>query len=89
MEKSTDGFLIADEDLKLRGPGEFLGKRQSGFFKFKIANMITDGTIIKQARDSAIKIIDDDPSLEGEEYENMKDVFLTNYAEQINSIFLS
>tara|TARA_B100002051_G_scaffold276611_1_gene326108 strand:+ start:2942 stop:5023 length:2082 start_codon:yes stop_codon:yes gene_type:complete len=89
MEKSTDGFLIADEDLKLRGPGEFLGKRQSGFFKFKIANMITDGTIIKQARDAAIKIIDDDPSLEGEEYENMKDVFLTNYAEQINSIFLS
>ena len=51
--------------------------------------MITDGSIIKQARDAAIKIIEDDPSLEGEEYENMKDVFLTNYAEQINSIFLS
>ena len=55
MEKSTDGFLIADEDLKLRGPGEFLEKGSQILFKFKIANMITDGSIIKQARDAELK----------------------------------
>ena len=37
MENTNDGFVIADEDLKLRGPGEFFGLRQSGFFQFKIA----------------------------------------------------
>ena len=44
---SRNGFEIADEDLKLRGPGEFFGEKQSGFVKFKIADLITDGPIIE------------------------------------------
>ena len=40
MESTNDGFKIADEDLKMRGPGAFFGIQQSGFFKFKIANLI-------------------------------------------------
>ena len=50
MESTNDGFLISDEDLKLRGPGEFFGIRQSGFLKYKIANMVTDGPILRDAR---------------------------------------
>ena len=53
MEKTNDGFIIADEDLKLRGPGQFFGLKQSGFFQYKIANMVTDGALIRQARKSA------------------------------------
>jgi len=63
MEKTNDGFKIADEDLALRGPGDYIGLKQSGFIKYKIANMITDGEIIKKARACAFNIIDDDPNL--------------------------
>ena len=42
MERTNDGFKIADEDLILRGPGDYIGFQQSGFIKYKIANLITD-----------------------------------------------
>ena len=54
---SRNGFEIADEDLKLRGPGEFFGEKQSGFVKFKIADLISDGPIIRDARMNAFEII--------------------------------
>ena len=63
MEKTNDGFAIADEDLKLRGPGEFFGLKQSGFFKYKIANMVTDGSLIRKARQAAFRLIEKDPEL--------------------------
>ena len=46
MEKTSDGFKIADDDLILRGPGDYAGFQQSGFIKYKIADMISDGPII-------------------------------------------
>ncbi len=64
MESTNDGFKIADEDLKMRGPGVFFGIQQSGFFNFKIANLITDGKILKEARSAAFSLIKDDPSLQ-------------------------
>ena len=63
MESTNDGFKIADEDLKMRGPGVFFGIQQSGLFKFKIANLISDGKILKEARRAAFALIKDDPSL--------------------------
>ena len=60
---SRNGFEIADEDLKLRGPGEFFGEKQSGFVKFKIADLITDGPIIRDARMNAFEIIKNDANL--------------------------
>ena len=60
MESTNDGFKIADEDLKMRGPGVFFGIQQSGFFKFKIANLINDGKILKEARSAAFGLIKDD-----------------------------
>ena len=64
LTKSRNGFEIADEDLKLRGPGEFFGERQSGFIKFRIADLTTDGPIIRNARMKAFDIIHNDANLE-------------------------
>jgi ATP-dependent DNA helicase RecG len=64
MEQTSDGFKIADEDLILRGPGDYIGSQQSGFIKYKIADMITDGRIIRKARKLATDIIEKDPYLE-------------------------
>lgn len=64
MEESTDGFVIADTDLKLRGPGEFFGTRQHGLPEMKIANLYTDSNILKQVQQEAKKILERDPALE-------------------------
>jgi len=62
MVDSTDGFEIAEQDLKLRGPGDLEGTQQSGMaFDLKIANIATDGQILTLARDAAQFIIDHDP----------------------------
>jgi ATP-dependent DNA helicase RecG len=57
LEKTADGFCIAEADLKLRGPGEFLGQRQSGLPKFRFGNLADDLDLIRQARELAAKLI--------------------------------
>ncbi len=79
MESTNDGFKIADEDLKLRGPGVFFGIQQSGFFNFKIANLITDGKIIKEARSAAFTIVKDDPQLQKSDNAEIKNHFQKHY----------
>lgn len=64
MEKTSDGFKIAEADLEIRGPGEFLGTRQSGLPEFRMASLIRDGLLLQQAKDSALKVIKKDPRLE-------------------------
>ena len=76
---SRNGFEIADEDLKLRGPGEFFGERQSGFVKFKIADLITDGPIIRDARMNAFEIIKNDANLTQENHMFIKQKFDDEY----------
>ncbi|MFO7611786.1 MAG: ATP-dependent DNA helicase RecG [Clostridia bacterium] len=63
MEKSTDGFYISEQDLVLRGPGEFFGTRQHGLPEFRIANIYTDMDILKKAQKAALRIISEDPCL--------------------------
>src|SRR3989338_10090266 len=63
MIKYNDGFRIAEEDLKIRGPGEFFGRRQSGLSELKIANPLTQMHLLKQAREEAIKLANLDPEL--------------------------
>ena len=67
MVKISDGFKLAEVDLKLRGPGDMLGTRQSGMLKFKLADIIYDTEILNNARNSAIKILRDDPRLNNKE----------------------
>jgi ATP-dependent DNA helicase RecG len=63
MERTTDGFQIAEEDLMLRGPGEFFGTRQSGLPDFRVAHLIRDTPILIEARREAFQLIQEDPEL--------------------------
>lgn len=65
--ETNDGFKIAQEDLELRGPGDFFGSRQSGLPTLKIASLMTDSRILYAARSEAEKILEEDPYLEKKE----------------------
>ena len=65
MEETTDGFRIAEADLEIRGPGDFLGTRQSGLPDFRVANILRDGRILEEARAEAFALLEEDPTLEG------------------------
>ena len=64
MVKTTNGFEIADADLKLRGPGDIMGTRQSGLLHLKLGDLSKDAKILKHAREKARKILEKDPNLE-------------------------
>ena len=63
MKESTDGFYIAEEDLKIRGPGNVSGAEQSGFLPFTIADLNTDFDLLKTARSAAAELVQADPGL--------------------------
>ena len=70
MCDTNDGFMIAEADLKLRGPGDLEGTQQSGIaFDLKIADIARDGQIVQMARDEAQHIIDNDPLCNKQEYQ--------------------
>lgn len=73
MEKTTDGFKIAEFDLQMRGPGEFLGTRQSGLAGFKMAHLVRDFQILLQAREAAFEILKKDPALNLQDHRALKD----------------
>ena len=79
LNKSNDGFFIASEDLKLRGPGDFFGIRQSGDMSFMIADIYTDAKVLQNASDEVKRILAEDPGLQMEKHENlrikMKEIF--------------
>jgi ATP-dependent DNA helicase RecG len=66
MKGTEDGFLIAEEDLRLRGAGEVLGTRQSGMPEFRLADLAVHGELLAAARDDARLILDRDPELQSE-----------------------
>ncbi|MBE5909689.1 ATP-dependent DNA helicase RecG [Pseudobutyrivibrio sp.] len=79
MLKSNDGFLIAREDLKLRGPGDMFGVRQSGEFSFKIADIYQDADELELASSDVDEIIKEDPSLDNHlELRSTLNLFLAN-----------
>ncbi len=65
MEETTDGFKIAEADLLIRGPGDFLGTKQSGLPEFRFADLIRDARILAEAREDAFQIVNEDPRLSG------------------------
>ena len=67
MVTTSDGFEIADVDLKLRGPGNIMGKQQSGVLNLMIADIVRDGDILSKARNTAFETLQDDPSLQNNE----------------------
>ena len=72
METTTDGFKIADEDLKLRGPGEFFGSRQHGLPEMKIADMLEDRSTLEETQRAAKEIMARDPELSSPESAALK-----------------
>ncbi|MBI3753459.1 MAG: ATP-dependent DNA helicase RecG [Deltaproteobacteria bacterium] len=79
MEDTNDGFKIAEEDLKLRGPGDFLGTRQSGLPDFRVVNLLTDASLLQKARDEAFHIIKTDPDLSMPEHVVLKEIIKTRW----------
>ena len=71
MEESTDGFVIAETDLKLRGPGEFFGTKQHGLPEMKIANLYTDAKVLKDVQSCVGKLLQMDPSLSFSEHQEL------------------
>ena len=83
MEETTDGFRIAEEDLAIRGPGEFLGVRQWGLPDFRVANLIRDVRLLQQARREAFALIERDPTLCQEEHLPLREVLRQQWQEKL------
>ncbi|UYL07723.1 ATP-dependent DNA helicase RecG [Bdellovibrio sp. SKB1291214] len=79
MEKTTDGFKISEFDLEMRGPGEFMGTRQSGLPGFKMANLVRDMELLQQAREAAFEVLRKDPSLVWPDNRPMKQELLREH----------
>lgn len=73
MCNTNDGFKIAEEDLRLRGPGDFFGKRQHGLPEMKVANFATDIKVLQKAKEAADELVSDDPELSKPENAGLKD----------------
>src|SRR5262249_7126663 len=80
LERSTDGFAIADADLRLRGPGDFLGTRQAGLPPFRVANLLRDTALLRAARDEAAHWLEHDPDLSRPESQAVRAVLHHRWA---------
>lgn len=81
MTETTDGFRIAEEDLKIRGPGDFLGTRQSGLPDLRVANLLRDFEILKVARKEAFALVSQDPRLS--RYPDLKRQLYSRWKEKL------
>ncbi|MBM3249894.1 MAG: hypothetical protein FJZ09_03480 [Candidatus Omnitrophica bacterium] len=81
MTRFNDGFRIAEEDLKIRGPGEFFGSRQHGLSELKIANPLTQMHLLKAAREEAVKLVASDTRLTAKENLALKERLLKRFPE--------
>jgi ATP-dependent DNA helicase RecG len=79
MEETTDGFRIAEEDLAIRGPGEFMGTKQSGLPDFRVANILRDGRILGEAKADAFALVEDDPALERPDHHPLREALLRRW----------
>jgi ATP-dependent DNA helicase RecG len=83
MERESDGFRIAEADLALRGPGEFLGTRQSGLSDFRLANLARDSRLLIDARAEAQAWLQDDPELKRRESQEMRRILLQRWGQRL------
>ncbi len=74
MCETCDGFRIADEDLKLRGPGDFFGARQHGLPELRIADMLTDTAVLRETNLAARELLERDPKLEAPEHRGLSEL---------------
>lgn len=79
MTETNDGFKISEVDMQLRGPGDILGTQQSGVIDFKKLNLVTDGNVVKAAKNAVDRIISADPHLSNPEFGGMKTYYIRHY----------
>ena len=72
MESTTNGFVIAEEDLKLRGPGDLFGTRQHGLPALAVADLARHGEVLQKAREEARMVIEEDPGLDRPEHRKLR-----------------
>jgi ATP-dependent DNA helicase RecG len=83
MVETTDGFRIAEVDLRLRGPGEFYGTKQSGLLRLRIANITGDTEILDLARAEAFALVARDPELAEPDHHRLRDHLIAHYSDII------
>ncbi|MBR4726336.1 MAG: ATP-dependent DNA helicase RecG [Clostridia bacterium] len=83
MTETGDGFKIADADLKLRGPGDFFGARQHGLPALKVANMMTDGAVIRETYAAAEALLKKDPALSDAQYAPLRQAVNAMFSAQL------
>ncbi len=83
MTETNDGFQISETDMRLRGPGEFFGTRQSGELRFSAADLAKDTALIEKARSSAFRLMEEDPEMRRTENAVIREHFLINYRESM------
>jgi ATP-dependent DNA helicase RecG len=73
MTRTNNGFLIAEEDLRIRGPGEIYGTRQSGMPSFRVADLVKDMRLLEVARQEAFHLLESDPDLSRPEHTALRE----------------
>ncbi len=81
MEESSDGFVIAEADLRIRGPGEIFGTRQAGLPRLRYADLVRDAELLRLARKEAFALLERDPDFAAPEHAVTKRVLDTRWAE--------
>ncbi|HEU4685683.1 MAG TPA: ATP-dependent DNA helicase RecG [Nitrospira sp.] len=83
LVRSTDGFVIAEEDLRIRGPGEFFGFRQWGMPEFRVANLLRDADLLQQARQEAFALLKNDPELKATMHRLLREAMLRKWEKKL------
>jgi ATP-dependent DNA helicase RecG len=83
MESTCDGFRIAEADLEIRGPGDFLGTRQSGMPDFRVANILRDASILEQARKAAFGLLESDPGFSAAGHAALREELLRRWGQRL------
>lgn len=83
LVRSNDGFVIAEDDLRIRGPGEFFGLRQWGMPEFRVANLVRDSDLLQQARQEAFSLLKSDPRLKEPAHQELREAMLRKWEEKL------
>jgi len=83
MEATADGFRIAEADLEIRGPGDFLGTRQSGMPDFRVANILRDGALLEHARQAAFELLESDSELSAQGHVSLRQELLRRWGHRL------
>lgn len=83
MEETSDGFRIAEADLEIRGPGEFLGTKQSGLAEFRVANLLRDGRTLEEAREDAFRLAANPDFFQHDKFQSIRQTLLERWGSRL------